>query len=43
MKELLIKLIVASAVEASTVPALMNEANIEWNSIDCINWQEYPY
>ena len=43
MKELLIKLIVASAVEASAVPALMNEANIEWNSIDCINWQEYPY
>ena len=43
MKELLIKLIVASAVDASAVPALMDAQNIEWNSIDCVNWKEYPY
>ena len=43
MKELLIKLIVASAVDASAVPALMDAQHIEWNSIDCVNWKEYPY
>ena len=43
MKKLLIKKLQASAVEASAVPALMNEADIEWNSIACVNWQEYPY
>ena len=43
MKELLIKLIGASAVDASAVPALMDAQNIEWNSIDCVNWKEYPY
>ena len=43
MKELLIKLLVASAVDASAVPALMDAQNIEWNSIDCVNWKEYPY
>ena len=43
MKELLIKLIVASAVDASAVPALMDAQHIEWNAIDCVNWKEYPY
>ncbi|MBR4922680.1 MAG: hypothetical protein IKY99_03540, partial [Bacteroidaceae bacterium] len=43
MKKLLIKKLQASAVEASAVPALMNEADIEWNSIACVNWKEYPY
>ena len=43
MKELLIKLIVASAVDASAVPALMDAQNIEWNAIDCVNWKEYSY
>ena len=43
MKKLLIKKLQARAVEASAVPALMNESDIEWNSIACVNWQEYPY
>ena len=43
MKNLSIKKLQASAVDASSVPALMNEAGIEWNSIACINWQEFPY
>ena len=43
MKELLIKLIVASAVDASAVPALMDAQNIEWNAIACVNWAEFPY
>ena len=43
MKELLIKLIVASAVDASAVPALMDAQHIEWNSIDCVNWKEQSY
>ena len=43
MKNLLIKKLQASAVEASAVPALMNEAGIEWNAIACVNWAEFPY
>ena len=43
MKNLVIKKIAASAVEASSVPALMNEVGIGWNPIACVNWQEYPY
>ena len=43
MKKLTIKKLNASAVEASAVPALMNETGIEWNAIACINWQEFPY
>ena len=43
MNKLSIKKLNASAVEASAVPALMNEAGIEWNAIACVNWAEYPY
>ena len=43
MNKLSIKKLNASAVEASVVPALMNEAGIEWNAIACVNCAEYPY
>ena len=43
MKNLTIKKINASAVEASTVPALMDAAGIDFNPIACVNWPEYPY
>lgn len=43
MKDLIIKKIETSAVEASAVPALFDAQGIEWNTIACVNWLEYPY
>ncbi|MBR5541288.1 MAG: hypothetical protein IKU64_02895 [Bacteroides sp.] len=43
MKNLTIKKINASTVEASAVPALMDAAGIDFNPIACVNWKEYPY
>lgn len=43
MKSLSIKKIEASAVEASAVPALLDEAGIGFHPIACVNWPEYPY
>ena len=43
MKKLSIKKIATTAVEASAVPALMDAANVAFNDIACVNWQEYPY
>lgn len=43
MKELLIKKIETGAVEASAVPALLDTNGVEFQSIACVNWQEYPY
>ena len=43
MNKLSIKKIATTAVEASAVPALMDAANVEFNDIACVNWQEYPY
>ena len=43
MKNLLIKKLQASAVEASAIPVLFDAAGIEWNAIACVNWAEFPY
>ena len=43
MRKLSIKKIATTAVEASAVPALLDAANVEFNDIACVNWQEYPY
>ena len=43
MKNLIIKKINASAVEASAVPALLDASGIEFNPIETVNWKEYPY
>ena len=43
MKDLIIKKIETGAVEASAVPALFDAQGIEWNTIACVNWLEYPY
>ena len=43
MKNLTIKKINASAVEASAVPALMDAAGIEFNPIATVNWGDFPY
>ena len=43
MKNLSIKKLNASAVEAAAVPALMDAAGVEFNPVACVNWQEYPY
>ena len=43
MKNLIIKKINASAVEASAVPALLDANGIEFNPIETVNWKEYPY
>ena len=43
MKNLVIKKIETGAVEASAVPALFDAQGIEWNTIACVNWAEFPY
>ena len=43
MKNLVIKKIETGAVEASAVPALFDAQGIEWNTIACVNWTEFPY
>ncbi len=43
MKNLVIKKITTGAVEASAVPALFDAQGIEWNTIACVNWTEFPY
>lgn len=43
MKNLVIKKIEIGAVEASAVPALFDAQGIEWNTIACVNWAEFPY
>ena len=43
MKSLSVKKLNVRAEEAVAVPALLDAENVEFNSIACVNWAEYPY
>ncbi|MGN0068514.1 MAG: carbohydrate-binding family 9-like protein [Prevotella sp.] len=43
MKELFIKFLPVSIAAASLVPNAFDAAGVEWQSICCVNWKEYPY
>ena len=42
-KELLIKMVCATGITAQSIPALMDKEGIDFEPIETINWQEYPY
>lgn len=43
MKEIAVKKIVCSISEAERVSRLMDDFSVEYNSIDVVNWSDYPY
>jgi hypothetical protein len=43
MKHLSVKKIASISLRASDVPAIMDEMEIPFHSIVCVNWSEYPY
>ena len=43
MKELTIKKIVTTDLDANQVPEILNREGIEFQPIDIVNWAEFPY
>ena len=43
MKKLLIKRLGERPASAFEIPAIMNANGVEFNSIEIVNWKEYPY
>lgn len=44
MKSLNLKKVAAPVgVKAAEVPAVLDENNVVWNEISCVNWKDYPY
>ena len=43
MKELSVTRLDATAVAAADIPALMDEAGVEFHKIDSLNWPDWPY
>lgn len=43
MKELKINKIVVADADAAAVPALLDRENVDFQSVDVANWEEYPY
>lgn len=43
MKEIIVKKISCELPEAENVAGIMDSANVEFNSINVVNWSEYPY
>lgn len=43
MKELSVTRLNATAVAAADIPALMDEAGVEFQKIDSLNWSDWPY
>lgn len=43
MKEIAVKKITCSVYEAEHVSRLMDVFSVEYNSIDVVNWSDYPY
>lgn len=43
MKEIVVKKISCGMPEAGDVSAIMDSASVDFNKIDIVNWQDYPY